>query len=204
VDSAAAKNGALDQCLTVLRRRGILLQSDPKLPSVTTIVAGEPIRGSWWGHRTARLIYQTLQLLGDHPDVMLIKLVAGKDTFVHRSLWPAIYAIGTAGEPWQRAGLSSAARRLERDLNQAGQLETTGPAAKELRARLLAHGEQSHTASGSHAMQLESWIHWTQRLGLQMERIPPHEARAKIEEALPTAKFPWSGRSPYISPTGSA
>lgn len=187
-------NVGLDQCLTVLRRRGLLLLSDPKLPSVTTIVAGESIRGSWWGHRAARLIYQTLQLLGEHPDVLLVKLVAGKDTLVHRRLWPEIYAIGTAGEAWQRTGLSSAARRLERDLNQAGQLPTTGPAAKELRGRLLAHGGQFHTAAGSHAVQLESWIHWAQRLGLTMERIPPHEARTKIEEALPTAKFPWCSK----------
>jgi hypothetical protein len=184
----------LYECLAVLRKLGILLQSDPQLPSVTTIVAGESIRGSWWGHQAAGAIYATLQLLGRHPEVLSVKLVAGKDTFVHRRLWPAIYAIGTAGESWQRTGLSSAARSLEMELNEVGQLQTTGAAAKELQLRFLAHGEQFHTAAGSHATRLESWLHWAQRLGLDMEQVSPHEAKAAIEAILPSAKFLWSSK----------
>ena len=164
------------------------------LPSVTTLVAGEPVRGSWWAHPAAGLIYQTLELLSDHREVMLVKLVAGKDTFVHRRWWPTIYAIGNAREPWQRAGLSDTARTLDRKLMKAGQLEAAGAAAKELQVRLLAHAEQFHTAAGSHRTRLETWKHWAQRLGLDMdmEPIAPHEARSSMEALLPTAKFPWS------------
>jgi hypothetical protein len=34
-------------------------------------------------------------------------------TLVHRKLWPAVLAVGAAGEPWQLRGLSSAARAID-------------------------------------------------------------------------------------------
>ena len=40
-----------DAALRELRRWGMLLETDPVLPSVATIVAGSRIRGSWWSHR---------------------------------------------------------------------------------------------------------------------------------------------------------
>src|SRR5262245_8405562 len=128
----------LDACLAALRRNGLLLKSDTVFPSVTTLVAGEPIHGSWWAHPAALLIFQTTERLADHRDVLLLKLVAGKDTFVHRKLWPEIHAIASAREAWQRNGLSDAARALEKKLTKAGQLDAAGPAAKELELRLLA------------------------------------------------------------------
>jgi len=186
-------NGSmLGECLDVLRKHGVLLQSDPKLPSVATIIAGESIRGSWWGHPAAGAIYETLQALGRDPDLMLVKLVAGKDTFVHRRLWPLIYAIGTSGEAWQKTGLSITARKLDRELIRVGQLQTTGAAAKELQVRLLAYGEHLHTAAGSHATQLESWMHWSHRLGFDAGQISSQEAKATIEAIFPNARYQWS------------
>lgn len=76
-------------------RLGLLLMSDAKFPSIVTIVAGKPVRGSWWGSPSGELIYEQGNALGDHPDALLTKLVSGKVTFVHRNLWPAVYAVGT-------------------------------------------------------------------------------------------------------------
>ena len=42
--------GALQRVERELERIGLLLEHDKELPSVTLLVAGEPIRGSWWGH----------------------------------------------------------------------------------------------------------------------------------------------------------
>ncbi len=185
----------LNVCLSALRQTGILLKSDAVLPSVTTLVAGESIRGSWWGHPAGSLIFHALEQLAGHPEVLFVKLVAGKDTLVHRSLWPEIYAIGSAGEPWQRVALSSAARALETQVARAGELEASGATAKELEIRLLARCEQFHTDAGFHAKRLESWRHWADRIDLEARIVTPHEAQATFQAILPMAKFPWQASS---------
>ena len=102
----------MHDCLARLKNDGLLLKSDPRLPSVAGLVAGEAIRGSWWAHPAAHAIFQELQRLAAHPDVLMVKLVAGKDTLVHRRLWPELLAIALAGEPWQLRGLPAASRLL--------------------------------------------------------------------------------------------
>ena len=92
-----------------LKQDGFLLESDQKLPSVCTLITGEPLKSSWWSHPKAQVIFQVNELLEDHPDVMITKLVSGKVTFIHRKLWPEILAIGAAREPWQVEGLSPSA-----------------------------------------------------------------------------------------------
>ena len=181
----------LTACLAALRQTGLLLQSDAVLPSVTTLVAGEPIRGSWWGHPAGSLIFRTLEQLAKHPKVLCVKLVAGKDTLVHRDLWPELYAIATAGEAWQREGLTPAARALEKQVARAGQLEANGAAAKELELRLLIRCEQFHTDAGFHARRLESWPRWAERVDLPARRVTAFEAKATLEAILPKTKFPW-------------
>ena len=52
-------------CSTALDREGILLQHDQVLPSASAIVAGEPVRGSWWAHPMAHPIYDALNALED-------------------------------------------------------------------------------------------------------------------------------------------
>jgi hypothetical protein len=48
-----------------LVREGVLLKSDPKLPSVVAIAAGGPVRGSWWGHPKGRVIFNALERLAE-------------------------------------------------------------------------------------------------------------------------------------------
>ena len=82
--------------LQTLRRLGLLLETDARLPSVASLIAGEPVSGSWWSHASAQEIFITLGQFADHRDVMFTKLISGKVTLVHRKLWPEIFAIGTA------------------------------------------------------------------------------------------------------------
>ncbi|MDQ2995946.1 MAG: hypothetical protein M3R61_02655 [Chloroflexota bacterium] len=95
-----------------LRKHGLLLQQDKRLPDVATAVAGEPIRGSWWAHPRAPVIFTCLGQLEQHSDTLATKLIAGKVTFIHRRLWPAVLAVGVAREPWQFAGVADRAREL--------------------------------------------------------------------------------------------
>jgi hypothetical protein len=75
------------------------------LPNVAALVAGEPIKGSWWGHPQGHAIYATLSLLDDSPDVVRMRLVNGKVTLVHRRVWPALVRVADRITPKQLAVL---------------------------------------------------------------------------------------------------
>jgi hypothetical protein len=69
----------------------MLLQSARgPLPNVAELVAGEPIRGSWWGHPASQAIFDAVNTLAESPDVVRTRLVRGKVTLVHRRVWPAL------------------------------------------------------------------------------------------------------------------
>jgi hypothetical protein len=77
-----------------LNEHGMLLQSARgPLPNVAELVAGGPIRGSWWGHADAHEIFAVLNDLADDPDVVRLRLVRGKLTLVHRRVWPALVRV---------------------------------------------------------------------------------------------------------------
>ncbi len=103
---------ALRRVLDALRQRGLLLQFDNTLASITGLVTGETIRGSWWGHPRAHEIHAVARSLRAHDDVLIAKLVASKLTYVHRQLWASLLAVARSGEPWQQRGLSRDARSL--------------------------------------------------------------------------------------------
>jgi hypothetical protein len=83
-----------------LVEHGMMLESARgPLPSVAELVAGEPIRGSWWGHPAGHAIFDTLNALADSPDVLRTRLVGGKVTLVHRRLWPALVRVADRFPP---------------------------------------------------------------------------------------------------------
>ncbi len=192
-----------------MRRYGLLLESDAKLPSIVSLVAGKPIAGSWWGHPSGGAIYKETQRLADRSDVVVAKLLSGKVTFVRRTLWPHLLAIGISREPWQMRGLSREARRLltlaaRRTLRtddpnaRAAGSPSVSAAVRELERRLLLRTEQVHTESGTHAKLLESWPRWARRVGVSA-RIAVGEAKADLSERVGRlneqfgghARLPW-------------
>ncbi len=77
--------------MDALLEYGMLLQSARgPVPNVAELMAGEPIRGSWWGHPASHEIFAALNALASSPDVVRLRLLNGKVTFVHRRLWPAV------------------------------------------------------------------------------------------------------------------
>jgi hypothetical protein len=187
----------------------LLLETDAHLPSVASLIAGEPVRGSWWSHKSAQKIFATLGQLEDHPDVMFTKLISGKVTLVHRKLWPEIVAIGTARALWQMKGLSKSALKLLEMIVEYGSVRTDqlgwptsekpGAAARELEKKLLAHAGQFHTETGAHAKLLESWEEWAKKVGFKTGTISVEEARKRMEETVrrlndefdAKARLPW-------------
>jgi hypothetical protein len=53
----------LSKYYSEFNKHGILLLSDSVLPSLVTLIAEEPVRGSWWGHPKGNLIYNLSQIL---------------------------------------------------------------------------------------------------------------------------------------------
>ena len=91
--------------MSVLVERGMLLESARgPLANVAELVAGEPIKGSWWAHPKSHAIFATINELADSPDVVRLRLVNRKITLVHRRLWPAVVRVS---DRFDRAALAA-------------------------------------------------------------------------------------------------
>jgi hypothetical protein len=131
-------------------------------PSFVEAVVGRPVRGSWWAHEQSGPIFSLAEAIHDSNEVLSLKLIQGKVTFVHESLWPALARIVTDPE-WREARrrkLSSDAARLLGSVERKGSVRLD-PAhlkvGKELEPTLLVHSGSVHTEKGSHATLLSAW-----------------------------------------------
>ncbi len=126
--------------MTALIEHGMLLQSARgPIPNVAELVAGEPIKGSWWGHPRGHAIFNILGELDDSPDVVRLRLVNGKITLVHRRLWPALARLADRFTPKQLAALheqhtASGAHRVTEQLFPEWLPDSEARAAAELSA----------------------------------------------------------------------
>ena len=199
----------LELVVREFRRVGILLESDPSLPSVTGVVVGQPLRGSWWGHPSGPRIWGVLEKFRRRREVLTTKLVSGKVTFVHRRLWPELLAVSTSKEEWQTASLSPEASALLRVVDRKGEVRTdarTLPkggipgAARELEKRLLVQSEEVHTERGTHAKILRSWRNLSRRVGFTRKLTSVDESKREFERLLQSlndtydadGRLPWS------------
>jgi len=83
--------------LAWIEEHGVVLQSARgPVPNVAEFIAGEPIRGSWWGHRSGKEIYAILSIVDDSPDVVATRLVNDKVTLLHARVWPSIVRVSDA------------------------------------------------------------------------------------------------------------
>ena len=82
------------QALAWVKKCGIALESArANVPSLAEVVAGEPLRGSWWGHQKGNEIFLLSRTIRRSPDVLVCRLVDGKITYVHRRIWPALVSM---------------------------------------------------------------------------------------------------------------
>lgn len=79
------------EAIAFVKRHGIVFQAARgPVPSLAEVIAGGPIRGSWWGHNKGRVIFRAARAVCESPDVLVCKLIDDKVTYVHRRLWPAL------------------------------------------------------------------------------------------------------------------
>jgi hypothetical protein len=77
--------------LAFVEDHGVVLESGHgSVPSLVEAIAGEAIRGTWWGHPKGRAIFRATRVVRDSADVLVCRLLGGKITYIHRRLWPAL------------------------------------------------------------------------------------------------------------------
>ncbi|HEY6390155.1 MAG TPA: hypothetical protein VIX89_02685 [Bryobacteraceae bacterium] len=189
-----------DELLDRLHEFDLLLDADAKFPSVTGFVAGDDVRGSWWTHPQSHEMYSLACRLHEHPDVLLVKLISGKVTLVRRPLWPAVFAVATAREPWQLEGLSKDAKALLKEVDKETRLSSSGDPVRELETRLLVYSESVHTERGFHTKELQTWKSWAKRANFSGTELSPSAAKAQLEAVVAhlnrqfnaAGKLPWN------------
>ena len=88
------------EALAFIEDHGVVLVSAKgPVPRLTETIAGEPIKGSWWGHPKSRRIFAILEVVTDSDEVLVCRLVKGKITLVHRRLWPALVRLAPRFPP---------------------------------------------------------------------------------------------------------
>src|SRR5712692_12095731 len=79
------------QALAWVKECGIAVESArASVPSLAQVVAGKPVKGSWWAHPKGDEIFLLSRAIRSSPDVLVCRLVDGKITYIHRRLWPAL------------------------------------------------------------------------------------------------------------------
>lgn len=204
-------NGAL----AAIREYGVMLQTDHAFPSLVARMAGGPVKGTWWAHPLANETYMVAQHLKAHRDVLSMRLVTGKMTYVHRKLWPSLYAVATARESWQLEDLPASAKSMLQMVDRRGSLrmdeirssrtaKELGNDARVLETRLLVFGDDVHTDSGAHVKRIETWPLWAKRVQLATAKLPSiDDARHELEvivtrlngQYVADAILPWQVRS---------
>lgn len=177
------------------------------------MITGSPPIGSWFAHPAAQRIYTLGERMEERPEILIVPLLRGKATLVHRRLWPALLGAATSGEPWQMRGLAPAHRtlfhRVERDrlLNVQRDVQglplprgrTVGDLARTLERRLLVYGRSIHSPTGRHEKELMSWDCLRSERRIVARGVSPNAARSLLEGAaaaslgpdLPSRLFPW-------------
>jgi hypothetical protein len=164
---------SIEEGLEVLREQGAMtLVPTGRATALVEAVTGEPLRGSWWGHPAARRVQAIAAGLEASPEVLVLKLVGGKLTFLHRDLWVPLarVAMDRRRRREAMAALPEAARELLALVAGCGQLRLDhvarerGESEREisrtatlLELELLVHGRSVYTERRRHALLLRTW-----------------------------------------------
>jgi hypothetical protein len=189
-----------EEALFLLKRSGVMsVVRAGACPSLVVETLGEGVRGSWWAHPRGRLVYAILTALDDHPDVLVTRLIDGKNALVHRTLWPALLRLVT-DEGWRArasASLEPNARALLRRVESEGRVrgDALAPGASRARESLarsvLVRVDQEHTPSGRHQLVLESWSGWARSHNVAAADVSFEEALAQLESACGKGTLPF-------------
>ena len=196
----------LSRAMDDLERWGLVLDSDPRLPSWPSLVVERPVRGSWWADPEVHLIDDVGARLVHHPDVLHVVLVSAKLTCVHRRLWPAFTAVALASEAWKLDGMAAGARRIldlmpddqplhaDEEGMPSSSAKENGRLMRQLEARLLCAGGNVHTARGAHVKFVIGWSAWIREREISRPAMSASDGRARLDECLDSLNREFGGR----------
>jgi hypothetical protein len=83
------------QALAFVERHGIVCEAARRgeIRSLADAIAGESIRGNWWGHHQGKRIFALTRAVRAAAEILVCRLVDGKITLVHQRLWPALVRV---------------------------------------------------------------------------------------------------------------
>lgn len=192
----------------LLEQNKMLLLQDKGCPNIVSKIVGDKIKGSWWGHPLANPIYNGLGWLEQNRNVLSLKLIDGKVTYVHESLFPALYSIVSEVRDWQLQKLKPDELKLLKYIlkrNQVlsdddklkGLVEDPKKCLTNLEKKLLLYASEEHTESGKHVKIFMPW-----KKSKIFNKIPVDYETAKSQldkvisklndESGSKAKAPWA------------
>ena len=130
------------EALAFIEERGVVLVSAKgPVPRLTEVIAGEPIKGSWWGHPKGQQIFAILETVTASEDVLVCRLLKGKITLVHRRLWPALVRLADRFPPDQIAQVRQEHTASGRHVNKEVPFPRWVPAAVLKESKSLSEAE---------------------------------------------------------------
>jgi hypothetical protein len=188
----------------IRRERLVMLSPTENLPSVAKFIGGKNVTAKWWSHPKGNEIHNASQVLFSDPDILALKLVEGKVTFVHRTLWPILLSLALNPERKlsQTSSLDDSAEKLLTLVNSSPTLrldflapDWKGGAKRLKRDRVklenrgLALTHDEHTDQGIHQTVIESWEHFRKRNKIKTSELPSvFEATSILKKIIGTHK----------------
>lgn len=130
------------EALVFIEQHGVVLASAKgPVPRLTEAIAGEPIKGSWWGHPKGQQVFLILEAVTESHSVLVCRLVKGKITFVHRRLWPALVRLAKRFSPDQIAQVKQEHTSSGRHVNKEVPFPRWVPAAVIRQAKSMTEAE---------------------------------------------------------------
>ena len=74
-------SGTVDVLQWICEQGMVLQSAHGPVPNLAEYVAGEPIRGSWWGHKAGHEIFAVLGRVLASPDVVATRLINGDSEY---------------------------------------------------------------------------------------------------------------------------
>ena len=85
---------ATQEPLEFIAKYGVVLESAKgPIPNLADTVAGEALEESYWGHPKGDEIFLLTRAIRSSEEVLVCRLVNGKVTYIHRTLWASIYRL---------------------------------------------------------------------------------------------------------------
>ena len=130
------------EALVFIEQHGVVLASAKgPVPRLTEAIAGEPVKGSWWGHPKGQQVFLILEAVTESQSVLVCRLVKGKITLVHRRLWPALVRLAKRLSPDQIAQVKQEHTSSGRHVNKEVPFPRWVPAAVIRQAKSMTEAE---------------------------------------------------------------